>query len=83
MGYAFPPQPLIRPFVNKAVANAALCVAVVPAAITAQYWHKLVRVRASTLDHRQAVDGFLRNRNPLRQLEYTAGKAPQGLAVFV
>ena len=80
VGYAFPPQPLIRPFVKKAIADAALCVVVVPVAITAPYWHKLVR--ASVLDLRPAVDGFLRVRNPLRMLEYAAGKAPQELAVF-
>ncbi len=45
VGYAFPPQPLIRNFVKKAIADSMLCVVIVPAAVTAPYWHKLVRAR--------------------------------------
>ena len=80
VGYAFPPQPLIRPFVKKAIADSALCVVVVPVTITAPYWHKLVR--ASVLDSRPAVDGFLRIRNSHKLLERAGGRAPQELAVF-
>ena len=40
--YAFPPSALIRPTVEKAVADRALCVLVVPVAILAPYWGKLL-----------------------------------------
>ena len=80
VGYAFPPQPLIRHFLKKAVADSMLCVVVVPVAITAPYWHKLVR--ASVLTERPSVDGFYRVRNPHRALEDVVGSLPSELAVF-
>ena len=80
VGYAYPPHPLIRNFVKKAIADAMLCVVVVPVAVTAPYWHKLVR--ASVLDSRPAVDGFFRVRNPHKVVEGAAGTLPSELAVF-
>ena len=80
VGFAYPPQPLIRHFVKKAIADSMLCVVVVPVAITAPYWHKLVRT--SVLDHKPAVDGFYRVRNPSRALEHAGGAIPSELAVF-
>ena len=40
--YAFPQEGRIKPVVRKTVADAAPCVLVVPVAITAPYWHKLL-----------------------------------------
>jgi hypothetical protein len=57
-----------------------LCVVVVPVAITAPYWHKLVR--ASVLVDHPAVDGFYRVRNPHKALEDVVGSIPSELAVF-
>jgi hypothetical protein len=80
VGYAYPPQPLIRNFVQKAIADAMLCVVVVPVAVTAPHWHKLVR--ASVLDSWPAVDGFFRVRNPHKVVVGAAGTLPSELAVF-
>ena len=57
-----------------------LCVVIVSVAVTAPYWHKLVR--ASVLDCRPAVDGFFRVRNPHKVVEGAAGTLPSELAVF-
>ena len=80
VAYAFPPHPLIRHCVQKAIADRGLCVLVVPVAITASYWHKLVR--ASVLRGRPAVDGFLRVRNAARSVLDSLGQMPAELAVF-
>jgi hypothetical protein len=79
--YAFPPAGLIKPVVRKAVADAALCVLVVPVAITAPYWHKLLK--ASVLPAGPAPDGFLRIRNPRTALNLAGTFDPKELAVFV
>ena len=81
VAYAFPPAGLIKPVVRKAVADAALCVLVVPVAITAPYWHKLLR--ASVLPAGPAPDGFLRIRNPRTALCLAGSFDPKELAVFV
>jgi hypothetical protein len=57
-----------------------LCVVIVPVAVTAPYWHKLVR--ASVLDCRPAVDGFFRVRNPHKVVEGAAGTLSSELTVF-
>ena len=80
VGYAYPPPPLVRHFIKKAVADAMLCVVVVPVAVTAPYWHKLVRT--SLLELKPAVDGFFRVRNPLKSVEGAPGALPSELAVF-
>ena len=81
VGYAFPPGGLIKPAIRKAVADAATCVLVVPVAVTAPYWHKLVR--ASLLPAGLGPDGFLRVRNPRTQLRHAGSFDPKELAVFV
>ena len=57
-----------------------LCVVVVPVAVTALHWHKLVRT--SLLDYKPAVDGFFRVRNPQKSVEGAPGALPSELAVF-
>jgi hypothetical protein len=78
--YAYPPFPLIRQCVRKAIADGCLCVLVVPVAITAPYWHQLVR--ASVLRAKPAVDGFMRIRNVGRVILDGVGQAPAELAIF-
>jgi hypothetical protein len=80
VGYAYTPHPLIRHFVKKAIADAMLCVVIVPVAVTASYWHKLVR--ASVLDCRPAVDSFFRVCNPHKVVEGADGTLPCPTAVF-
>lgn len=80
VGYAFPPTPLIRHFVQKATADSALCVVIVPVAVTAPHWNKLVR--ASVLDAKPAVDGFYRVRSPHKAIQDAPGALPSELAVF-
>jgi hypothetical protein len=80
VAYAFPPTGLIRHTVRKATADAALIVLVVPVAITAPHWHKLVA--CSVLEREPAVDGFIRVRNPQRVLNHAMGYMPKELAVF-
>jgi hypothetical protein len=79
--YAFPPAGLIKPVVRKAVADAALCVLVVPVSITAPYWHLLLK--ASVLPAGPAPDGFLRFCNPRTALGLAGSFDPKELAVFV
>ena len=74
--YAFPPS-VIRRTVQKAKADAALCVLVVPVAVTAPHWHKLVA--CSVLERKPAVDGFVRVRNPRRTRDLTTRKSWQCL----
>jgi hypothetical protein len=79
--YAFPPLALVRATVEKACADRALCVLVVPVAILAPYWSKLLY--ASVLPHSApCVDGFVRIRNPASRLRHSGGFAPNDLAVF-
>ena len=79
--YAFPPGGLIKPTVRKAIADAALCVLLVPVAVIAPYWHKLVK--ASVLSTKPAADGFVRIRNPRTALRFAGSFDPKELAVFV
>ena len=79
--YVFPPPQLVRAVVAKACADRALCVLVVPVAILASYWHKLLA--ASVLPHRPPfTDGFHRIRNPEPLLRAAHGLDTLELAVF-
>jgi hypothetical protein len=63
------------------IADRALCVLVLPVAILATYWSKLLR--ASVLPRAAPyVDGFLRIRAPSARLLYVGGYTPGELAVF-
>jgi hypothetical protein len=79
--YAYPPDALVRATVEKACADRALCVLVVPVAILAPYWGKLLST--SVLPRRKPyTDGFFRVRDPARQLLHAGGRTPVELAVF-
>jgi hypothetical protein len=80
--YAFPPSPLVRATVEKACADRALCVLVVPVAILAPHWNKLLA--ASVLPRRSPyLDGFFRVRDPSRQVAWSGSSdMPAELAVF-
>ena len=75
--YAFPPSSLIRPAIRKATADAARVVLVVPVAVTAPLWSKLVSCSLWPNS-----DGFLRIRNPQAVLSHASQYAPKELAVF-
>ena len=75
--YAFPPSSLIRPAIRKAIADAARVVLVVPVAVTAPVWSKLVSCSLWPNS-----DGFLRIRNPQAVLSHAHQYAPKELAVF-
>ena len=79
--YAFPPTGLIRHVVRKGLADAAICVLVVPVATTASHWSKLVRF--SLLGGRLAPDGYQRIRVPGTQLRHATSFDPKELAIFV
>lgn len=79
--YAFPPSSLIRQTIRKAIADAALCVLVVPVAITAPHWPKLLK--CSVLGREQAADGYIRVRTPRKDLLHVVSYDPKELAVFV
>ena len=78
--YAFPPSTLLRATMEKAAADNALCVFVVPVAVVAPHWHKLLS--ASVLPRLAFPEGFLRVRNPRPELAHASGFAPSELAVF-
>ena len=82
MLYAFPPLHLIRPTVDKACADRAKCVLIVPVSILACYWEKLLAASVLPLDHR-GPDGFIRIRSPAPYLLHAHGFAPSELAIFV
>ena len=64
--YAFPASGLLGRTAQKAIADAAPCVLVVPVAMTASHWHKLMA--CSVLERKPTVDGVVRVRNPRREL---------------
>ena len=80
--YAFPPSQLVRPAVEKACVDRALCVLVVPVAILAPHWGRLLA--ASVLPRRSPyLDGFLRVRDPARSVVWSGSSAaPAELAIF-
>ena len=79
--YAFPPASLVRAMVEKACADRALCVLVVPVAILAPYWRKLLYASALPLVA-LFLEGFVRFRSPARHLLHAGYHAPVELAVF-
>ena len=79
--YAFPPDLLVRVTVEKAMADRALCVLIVPVAILAPHWNHLLR--ASVLPRRAPyADGFARIRQPASLLRIGSSACPVELAVF-
>jgi hypothetical protein len=79
--YAFPPAALVRATVEKACADRALCVLVVPVSILAPFWSKLLA--ASVLPLGQPYrDGFVRIRSPGAHLRHAGSFAPVELAIF-
>jgi hypothetical protein len=80
--YAFPPLALVRATVEKAAADRALCVLVVPVAILAPYWSKLLYASALPLSAPYS-EGFVRIRSPARHLRHAGDCAPPSeLAIF-
>lgn len=79
--YAFPPPLLLRPTVEKACADAARCVLVVPVSILAPHWNKLLA--ASVLSQSSGFPGgYARVRRPGPLLRHAAGYTPEELAIF-
>lgn len=77
IAYAYPPTVLARHVINKASHDGARMVLVVPLAVTAPHWQRLLR--ASVVDTRER---FLRVRNARAQLVHATADDPQELAVF-
>ena len=79
--YAFPPLGLVSATVEKACADRALCVLIVPVAILAPHWSKLLYASALPIAA-PYLDGFLRIRSPAQHLTHSGDYAPSELAVF-
>ena len=77
---AFPPPILLRGAIAKALEDRARCVLVVPVAVVAPHWHKLLA--ASVLSSRDFPEGFLRVRQPLLLLDPAGSYRPTELAIF-
>lgn len=75
--FAFPPSILIRRFITKARADGARGVVIVPRAITASYWPRLLSASLP-------IDGqpYARLRNPRAMLEDADGFSSSELAIF-
>ena len=78
--YAFPSPVMLRPALAKAITDRARCILVVPVAIIAPHWHKLLA--ASVLSPLAYPDGFLRVRRPLPLLLHAGSYRPTELAIF-
>ena len=79
--YAFPPSSLVRVTVEKACADRALCILLVPVAVLAPHWGKLLA--ASVLPRTAPyVDGFLRVKNPLQRVAWPDPHCAAELAIF-
>ena len=79
--FAFPPSSLVRATVEKACADRALCVLLVPVAIISPHWGKLLA--ASVLPRGAPyADGFLRVKNPSRLLSWPDVHGAAELAIF-
>ena len=78
--YTFPPPILLRGAIAKALEDRARCVLVVPVAVIAQHWHKLLA--ASVLPPHDFTEGFLRVRQPLPLLDHAGSYRPTELAIF-
>ena len=79
--YAFPPLRLVAATVEKACADRALCVLIVPVSILAPHWSKLLYASALPIAA-PYLDGFLRIRSPAKHLTHSGDYAPSELAVF-
>ncbi len=80
--FAFPHSSVVRATVEKACADRALCILLVPVAILSQHWGKLLA--ASVLPRAAPyADGFLRVKNPDRFLSWPAPHCAAGLAIFI
>jgi hypothetical protein len=80
--FVHPPSALVRATLEKAMADRALCALLVPVAILAPHWSKLLA--ASVLPRRAPyADGFLRVRDPSRVLSWPDPHGPAELALFV
>jgi hypothetical protein len=79
--FLHPPHYLVRAAVEKACADRALCVLLVPVAILCPHWNKLL---AASILPRGApyVDGFLRIRDPSLHLSWPAALPAAELAIF-
>jgi hypothetical protein len=79
--FLHPPFALVRAMVEKACADRALCVLLVPVAILAPHWGKLL---ADSVLPRGApyADGFCRVRDPASLLAWPDASAPAELAIF-
>jgi hypothetical protein len=75
--FAFPPRALMRRFVAKAQADGARGVVLVPLAITASYWPRLVAAARPI-----GNQSFVHIRNPETVLVDAQGHLPPALAVF-
>jgi hypothetical protein len=79
--FLHPPHHLVRAAVEKACADRALCVLLVPVSILSPHWSKLLA--ASVLPRGPPyADGFLRVRDPLSHLSWPDASAPAELAIF-
>ncbi len=79
--FLHPPSVLVRAAVEKACADRALCVLLVPVAILQPYWGKLLA--ASVLPRGAPyVNGFRRVRDPDSLLSWPDAQAPAELAIF-
>ena len=80
--FVHPPSALVRPTLAKAMADRTLCALLVPVAILAPHWSKLLA--ALVLPRRAPyADGFLRVRDPSRALTWPDPHGPAELALFV
>jgi hypothetical protein len=80
--FAFPHSSVVRATVEKACADRALCILLVPVAILSPHWGKLLA--ASVLPRAAPyADGFLRVKNPARFLSWPAPHCAAGLAIFI
>jgi hypothetical protein len=78
MVYAYPPTVMARKTVNKAMQDGARMALVVPLAVTAPHWQKLLRF--SVVDN---ADRYLRVRNARASVRHGSPHDPNELAVFV
>ena len=78
VAYAYPPTVLARHVVNKAMQDGARMVLVVPLAVTAPHWQKLLR--ASVVNN---AERYLRVRDVRASVRHVSADDPSELAVFV
>ena len=79
--YMFPPAALVCSTVANACMDQELCLLVVPVAILAQHWHKLL-ITLVLPPAERGDDGFLRVRAPSQLLSAAGDFVPHELAIF-